>query len=77
MQFEPPPAPQAFIDRAIANGRYRSADEAVQDALARWEQNERMHIEALAAFDEAESDVLAGHLPGLHERDDFPIGGRT
>jgi len=61
MQFEPTPDQQAFIHRAIASGRYRSADEAVQDAMARWEEDERRRVELLAAFDDAESDILAGH----------------
>ncbi len=61
MQFEPTPDQQAFIHRAIASGRYRSADEAVQDAMARWEADERRRVELLAALDDAESDILAGH----------------
>lgn len=61
MQFEPTADQQAFIHRAIASGRYRSADEAVQDAMARWEEDERRRIELLAAFDDAESDLSTGH----------------
>ncbi|MDP9053976.1 MAG: type II toxin-antitoxin system ParD family antitoxin [Acidobacteriota bacterium] len=61
MQFEPTADQQAFIHRAIASGRYRSADEALQDAMARWEEDERRRVELLAAFDDAESDILAGH----------------
>ena len=60
MQFEPTPDQQAFIHRAIASGRYRSAEEAVSDAMARWEEDERKRIELLAALDEAEGDILAG-----------------
>lgn len=57
MQFDPTPDQQAFIHRAIASGRYRSADEAVQDAMARWDADERRRVELLAAFDDAESDM--------------------
>lgn len=60
MQFEPTPDQEAFIHRAIASGRYRSAGEAVQDAMARWEGDERRRVELLAAFDDAESDILVG-----------------
>jgi putative addiction module CopG family antidote len=60
MQFEPTPDQQAFIHRAIASGRYRNAEEALRDALARWEEDERRRMELSAAFDEAEADVDAG-----------------
>jgi putative addiction module CopG family antidote len=59
MQFEPTPDQQAFIHRAIASGRYRSAEEALRDAMARWEEDERKRVELLAAFDDAEADILA------------------
>jgi Arc/MetJ-type ribon-helix-helix transcriptional regulator len=61
MEFEPTADQQSFIHRAIASGRYRSAGEAVQDAMARWEEDERRRIELLAAFDDAESDLSTGH----------------
>jgi putative addiction module CopG family antidote len=60
MQFEPTPDQKAFINRAIASGRYRNAEEALRDAMTRWEEDERRHIELLAAFDEAEADIDAG-----------------
>lgn len=60
MQFEPTADQQAFIHRAIASGRYRSAGEAVQDAMARWEEDERRRVELSAAFDDAESDLSTG-----------------
>jgi Arc/MetJ-type ribon-helix-helix transcriptional regulator len=60
MQFEPTPDQQAFIHRAIANGRYHSAEEALKDAMARWEEDERRRVELLAAFDDAESDTIIG-----------------
>jgi putative addiction module CopG family antidote len=60
MKFEPTPDQQAFIHRAIASGRYRNAQEALRDAMARWEEDERRRIELLAAFDEAEADIDAG-----------------
>jgi len=58
--FETTPDQQAFVDRAIASGRYRNAEDAMRDALARWEEDERRRIEVLAAFDEAEADLNAG-----------------
>lgn len=60
MQFEPTPDQEAFIHRATASGRYRNAEEALRDAMARWEEDERRLVELLAAFDDAEADILAG-----------------
>jgi putative addiction module CopG family antidote len=51
---------EAFIQQAIASGRYRTAEDAVQDAMARWEEREQSHLELLATLDEAESDLAAG-----------------
>jgi putative addiction module CopG family antidote len=61
MHFTPTPDQEAFIRQAIASGRYRTPEDALRDAMARWEQSERARIELLAALDEAEADVEAGH----------------
>lgn len=53
---------EAFIRQAVASGRYRSPEEAVQDALARWQTNERSRLELLSALDEAEADLDAGRF---------------
>lgn len=60
MQYEPTPGQQVFIQRAIASGRYRSAEEALSDAMHRWEAEERTRIELQAAFEESEADLKAG-----------------
>ena len=54
------PDQEALIRQAIASGRYHTAEEAVHDAMARWEETERSRMEMLAALDEAESDLEAG-----------------
>jgi putative addiction module CopG family antidote len=61
MQFTPTPDQESFIRQAIASGRYRTPEDAVRDAMARWEESERARAELLAAFDEAEADLEAGH----------------
>ena len=48
MQFTP-----AFIRQAVASGRYRTAEDAVREALTRWENSERARTELMAALDEA------------------------
>lgn len=60
VHFIPDPEQEAFIRQGIASGRYQTAEDAVRDAMARWEQDERARVELLAAFDEAESDLEAG-----------------
>ena len=34
------PDQEAFVRQAIASGRYQTAEDAVRDALARWEADE-------------------------------------
>jgi putative addiction module CopG family antidote len=60
MEIHLSPDQEAFIRQAIASGRYQSVDDAVRDALARWEENERTRMELMAALDQAESDLEAG-----------------
>jgi len=54
------PDQEAFIRRGIASGRYRTPEDAVREAMARWEEAERARAEILAALDEAEADLAAG-----------------
>jgi putative addiction module CopG family antidote len=51
---------EAFIRRAIASGRYQNAEEALRDAMARWEEDERARLALLSALDEAEADLASG-----------------
>jgi len=60
VHFTLDPEQEAFIRQGIASGRYQTAEDAVRDAMAHWEQDERARVELLAAFDEAESDLQAG-----------------
>jgi Arc/MetJ-type ribon-helix-helix transcriptional regulator len=54
------PDQEAFVRKGIASGRYRTAEDAVRDAMAHWERDERARVELLAAFDESEGDLEAG-----------------
>lgn len=51
---------KAFIKRGVQAGRYRNVEEAVQDALARWEEDERTRLELVAALREAQADLDEG-----------------
>jgi len=60
MEVQLTPDQEAFIRKAVASGRYPNAEEAVRDAMARWEEGERARLELLASLDEAEADLEAG-----------------
>jgi putative addiction module CopG family antidote len=61
MEVQLTPDQEAFVRKAVASGRYPSAEAAVRDAMARWEDGERARLELLAALDEAEADLEAAH----------------
>jgi putative addiction module CopG family antidote len=75
MEVQLTPDQEAFIQKAVASGRYATAEAAVRAAMARWEESERARFELLAALDEAEDDLKAGRyedysnatLPALAE----------
>ena len=48
---------RAFIQQAIANGRYSREEEVLADALSLWEERERTRAELLAAVDAAEASL--------------------
>ena len=45
MQFTPTPDREASIRQAIASGPYRFPEDALRDAIARWEERERSATE--------------------------------
>jgi Arc/MetJ-type ribon-helix-helix transcriptional regulator len=51
---------QEFVRRAVASGRVRDAEGAVQEALALWVERERRREDILAAIDEAEVSLARG-----------------
>ena len=48
---------QAFSRQAMASGHLHREEEAVEEALALWEERERRRIEFLAWLDEAEASL--------------------
>ncbi len=60
MEVQLTPDQEAFIRQAVASGRYTSAEAAVRDAMARWEERERGRLELLATLDAAQADLNAG-----------------
>jgi Arc/MetJ-type ribon-helix-helix transcriptional regulator len=60
MDVQLTPDQQAFARRAIADGRLRSEADAVQEALALWEERERQRAEFLLTLDDARASLAEG-----------------
>lgn len=60
MNVELTPDQKVFVRQAIANCRLAREEDAVQEALALWEERERRRLEILAMVDEAESSLARG-----------------
>jgi Arc/MetJ-type ribon-helix-helix transcriptional regulator len=60
MEVNLTPDQQAFVRHAIQSGRLHREVEAVEEALALWEERERRRIEFLASLDEAEASLARG-----------------
>lgn len=54
------PDQRAFVREAIASGRFRSEEDAIQEALTLWEERERARAELLADIDAAEASLARG-----------------
>lgn len=54
------PDQKAFARRAIESGRLHSEQDAVQEALALWEERERQRTEFLLTLDEARASLARG-----------------
>ena len=53
-------AQTALIRHAIESGRLHREEEAIQEALALWEERERRRLEILTAVDKAEASLARG-----------------
>jgi len=51
---------KAFVRRAIETGRLHSEEDAVQEALALWEERERQRAEFLLTLDDARASLARG-----------------
>jgi Arc/MetJ-type ribon-helix-helix transcriptional regulator len=51
---------KAFARRAIESGRLHSEQDAVQEALALWEERERQRAEFLLTLDDARASLARG-----------------
>ena len=60
MQIDLTPDQKAFVRRAVETGRLRSEQDAVQEALALWEERERQRAEFLLTLDDARASLARG-----------------
>lgn len=60
MRVDLTPDQRAFAQRAIDSGRFAREEDAVEEALALWEERERRRHEILSAVDEAEASLARG-----------------
>ena len=60
MNVELTPDQRAFVQKAIESGRFKREEEAVEEALALWEERERRRLEILAMLDEADAELARG-----------------
>jgi putative addiction module CopG family antidote len=60
MDVELTPDQRAFVQKAIESGRFKREEEAVEEALALWEERERRRLEILAMLDEADASFARG-----------------
>jgi len=60
MNVELTPDERAFVQRAIESGRFSREEEAIEEALALWEERERRRLEILAMLDEADASLARG-----------------
>lgn len=60
MNVDLSPDQKAFARRAIESGRLHSEEEAVQEALALWEERERQRAEFLLTLEAARASLARG-----------------
>jgi Arc/MetJ-type ribon-helix-helix transcriptional regulator len=51
---------KAFARRAVESGRLRSEEEAVEEALALWEERERRRLAFLATLEDSRASLARG-----------------
>ena len=51
---------RAFVQKAIESGRFTREEEAIEEALALWEERERRRLEIIAMVEEAEASLARG-----------------
>ena len=77
MEVQLTPDQKAFVRHAIKSGRLHREEEAVQEALAMWEERERTRVEILAAVDRAEASLARGEGRNITEQSMRELAGEV
>ena len=67
MEVELTPDQKEFVRQAIQRGHLQREEDAVREALQRWEERERERAEILAAVDDAEASLARGEGREINE----------
>lgn len=60
MEVRLTPDQEAFVRQGIEAGRFRQAEDAIQEALSLWEERERKRMEFRATLDDAKASLARG-----------------
>ena len=60
MEVSLTPDQEAFVQQAIANGRFHASEDAVREALSLWEERERKRAEFLATLEDSKASLARG-----------------
>jgi Arc/MetJ-type ribon-helix-helix transcriptional regulator len=60
MELQLTPDQKAFARRAVESGRLSTEEDAVQEALALWEERERQRVEFLMTLEDARASLARG-----------------
>lgn len=60
MEINPTPDQASLIQQAIEAGRIHRPEDAAEQAMALWEEHERVRAEILARVDEGEASIARG-----------------
>lgn len=77
MELHLTPDQKAFVLQAIRSGRLRHEEDAVQEALALWEERERTRAEILAAVDQAEASLARGEGRVITQQSMLDLAGEV
>jgi Arc/MetJ-type ribon-helix-helix transcriptional regulator len=68
---------KAFVRRAIETGRLSTEQDAVQEALALWEERERQRAEFLITLDNARASMARGEGRAITEESMRELSGEV
>jgi Arc/MetJ-type ribon-helix-helix transcriptional regulator len=77
MEVQLTPDQKAFVRHAIESGRLHREEEAVNEALAMWEERERTRVEILTNVDRAEASLARGEGRNITQQSMRELAGEV